>query len=406
VALAPAPSTYGVLFRNRDLRILVASLGGSLIGDWLYNIALLAVVYQRSHSAGLLAVTGAVRILPEVIAGPVGGALVDRFDRRMLLVASDGLRGILMVAGAGLILVDGPIRWLVLIAAVSSLASIAQLACVAAVIPGLVDETELESANAARSAVGEIAFIGGPLIAGLLLATDQPALAFALNALTFLISGALVLSIGRAAAFTPPRSGVRESLLGDVRAGVVALRSNVAAIWIAGAEVLCSGVYGLLTVVLLLLVHQASFGDGTYGFLMSALGVGGIVAALATGRLSAKFAPMTLVAGGLAVTALALVGLGVTSGEGSMAAAFVATAMAGGGGIVVEIQAVTALQRLMPEDVIGRVFGLVVPATMAAIIGASAVGPLLVEAVGLTATLLGSAGMVALYAVTIRTHRR
>src|SRR5258707_15609737 len=78
--------------RIRPLRRLLAALAVSQVGDWLYNLALLAFVYDRTHSVTWTAVTTAARVLPMVLLGPFGGILADRYDRRRLMIASDVLR--------------------------------------------------------------------------------------------------------------------------------------------------------------------------------------------------------------------------------------------------------------------------------------------------------------------------
>ena len=68
--------------RYPRFRRLLASLAVSLAGDWLYNLALLAFVYERTHSSAWLGITTAARVLPIVVCGPLGGVVADRYDRR------------------------------------------------------------------------------------------------------------------------------------------------------------------------------------------------------------------------------------------------------------------------------------------------------------------------------------
>ena len=77
---------------HRSFRRLLVALAVSQAGDWLYNVALLAFVYERTHSAGWLAATTAARVVPIVVLGPLGGVIADRFDRRRVMVASDVVR--------------------------------------------------------------------------------------------------------------------------------------------------------------------------------------------------------------------------------------------------------------------------------------------------------------------------
>src|SRR5579875_2756765 len=93
---------------------LLAALAASQLGDWLYNLALLAYVEQRTHSTAWLGVTTAARVAPMVIGGPLGGLLADRYDRRVTMIAADVIRAALMgvlarVAVAGLPIVLVPL---------------------------------------------------------------------------------------------------------------------------------------------------------------------------------------------------------------------------------------------------------------------------------------------------------
>src|SRR4029079_2101855 len=74
-----------VALRQPNLRRRFAGLVVSQAGDWLYNLALLAFVYERTRSHAGVGITPAARILPEVVLGPIGGVLADRHDRRLVM---------------------------------------------------------------------------------------------------------------------------------------------------------------------------------------------------------------------------------------------------------------------------------------------------------------------------------
>lgn len=76
----------------RNIRLLLVGLAVSQAGDWLYNLALLALVYGHTHSSVWVGLTTAARILPEVALGPLGGILADRIDRQQLMIGSDVIR--------------------------------------------------------------------------------------------------------------------------------------------------------------------------------------------------------------------------------------------------------------------------------------------------------------------------
>ena len=98
-----------ISLRQRNLRVLFSGLVVSQAGDWLYNLALLAFVYERTGSTAWVGITTAARILPEVVLGPIGGVLADRHDRRVVMILSDVLRAASMAALALVALAGAPI---------------------------------------------------------------------------------------------------------------------------------------------------------------------------------------------------------------------------------------------------------------------------------------------------------
>src|SRR3984885_16223033 len=78
-------------------RSLLAGLAVSQVGDWMYNLALVTLVYQRTGSALWAGVATAARVVPLVVLGPVGGVVADRFGRRGVMITCDLVRLVLML---------------------------------------------------------------------------------------------------------------------------------------------------------------------------------------------------------------------------------------------------------------------------------------------------------------------
>src|SRR4051795_4248411 len=225
----------------RSFRLLLLSLAVSSCGDWLYNVALLALVYQRTGSPTLAALTTAARVLPLLVLGPLGGALADRHDRRRLLIASDLTRAAVMgalawLAGAGL-----PIGLAPLLAALATAAGTVTPPAIGATVARVVPDAELERANGLRAAIGQGAIVVGPALGALVLAATGPATAILANALTFLVSAVAIACVPAGPVFAPARSGAtRPTVLADVRAGARALRGAPVVVRLIAADVLCS----------------------------------------------------------------------------------------------------------------------------------------------------------------------
>jgi MFS family permease len=385
--------------RYPRFRRLLASLAVSQAGDWLYNLALLAFVYERTHSSAWLGLTTAARVLPIVVCGPLGGVLADRYDRRRIMIASDAIRLGLMLALAAVAATGLPIVLAPVIAALSTAASSAYMPCVAASTPRLVDDADLPAANAARSAIGQICIVAGPGFGALLLLVGSPSLAFALNGATFALSALAVASLPAGPAFAP--GGEPEeapNVLRELGAGARALLRQPVALRLVGADVMCSAVYGAETVLLLLLSRELGLGDHGYGYLLASFGLGGVLGAGVAGRAAASGRTRTALIGSLAVLGSCTVLLGGPLGIG---VALVLGLISGACSIIVEVMADTGLQRVLPEDVFARAYGFAYPAALAGIVAGSLVAAPLAALFGLRGAFAALGALTALYALTL-----
>jgi MFS family permease len=388
---------------GRPFHLLLGSLAASSCGDWLYNVALLAFVYAHTGSATWLALTTAARVLPFVVFGPLGGVLADRVDRRRLIIASDLVRAVLMVALAGVVAAGLPVALAPLLAAAATVAGTVQPPSVAASTARLVAADELGRANAARAAIGQAAVVAGPALGALLLVVSSPALAILANGLSFLASAAAVAAIPAGPAFRPGRrdAGAASSLLAELRGGVDALRGAPDAMRVVAADVICSAVYGLLTVTLVLVSRHVGAGSAGYGLLLGAFGAGGLAGAAVAGRLDASDGWRGTLAVALALVALPVAALGVVS---SLWMAIALGIAGGAGSVVAEVLSETVLPLVLDDDVLARAYGLVLPASLAGIVAGSLVAAPLVALLGLAAAL-AAAGVAVLGAGALLLRR-
>jgi MFS family permease len=395
---APTGTMFMLVRRNRPLRRLLAALAVSQIGDWLYNLALVALVYDRTHSVAWTAVTTAARVVPMVVLGPFGGVLADRYDRRRLMIVADVLRVgsmalLALVAAAGL-----PVLFAPILAAVSTAASTVYPPAVAATLPRLVADGDLPAATAARSVIQSVSIIAGPVGGALLLLLGSPATAFLLNAATFAASAVILLGLPAGALFAvAERDADASGVLRELRAGVAALRGNAVAARLVGADIMCSLVYGAQTVLLLLLGRELGYGDAGYGYLLAGCGIGGLVGAMAAARLGGAGRPRHVAVVLLAVAIPSSL-LAVTPW---LAGAVFLAVVIGAGSVMVEVVVDTALARSLDEAVLARAYGLAFPASIAGIVVGSLIAAPLVALVGLSGALAAVGGLVAVYCLVL-----
>jgi MFS family permease len=395
---ASTGTMFTLVRHNRPLRRLLAALAVSQIGDWLYNLALVALVYDRTHSVVWTAATTAARVVPMVLLGPFGGILADRYDRRKLMIAADVLRVasmvlLALVAAAGLPLVFAPV-----LAAISTAASTVYPPAVAATLPRLVADGDLPAATAARSVIQSVSIIAGPAGGALLLLLGSSATAFLLNAATFAASAVILLGLPAGALFAVVNRDANASgVLRELRAGAAALRGNRVAARLVGADIMCSLVYGAQTVLLLLLGRELGYGDAGYGYLLAGCGLGGLVGAALAARLGGTRRPRHVAVVLLAVAIPSSL-LAVTPW---LAGALFLTIVIGAGSVMVEVVVDTALARSLDEGVLARAYGLAFPASIGGIVIGSLIAAPLVALVGLSGALAAVGGLVAVYCLVL-----
>jgi MFS family permease len=387
-----------MVLRNRSFRRLLAALAVSQLGDWLYNVALLAYVFERTHSPVWLGATTAARVLPIVLLGPLAGLLGDRFDRRAVMIASDLVRAGTMLALVAVAQGHAPVLLVPLLAALATAAASPYAPCVAASVPRLVGTDELAAANALRAGIGPLAIVVGPAAGALALALGGSAGAFATNAGTFLVSAALTAAVADRAAFRPSGAGAEREpgLWSAVSVGARELLRHRSAARLIGADVLCSFVYGVETVALVAISMRLGWHESGYGVLLGAVGLGGVAGTVLVTRLTRRLGRPTVITAALLSIALSLPLMAVVP---VVAVVALAAATTGAGSIAVEVLAETALQEQLPDDVLARAYGFAFPVSIGGIAAGSLVTAPLVSWLGLTGGLAVIGAAVAGYAL-------
>jgi predicted MFS family arabinose efflux permease len=225
------------------------------------------------------------------------------------------------------------------------------------------------------------------------LLASSPSVAILLNALTFLASAAAVAAIRPGPVFAPTKTnaGTGSGAIAEIAAGARALRAAPSAVRLVAADVLCSGVYGILSVTLVLLSRRLGAGDSGYGLLLAAYGIGGVSGASLTGRLAnPAHWRMTLTAA-LLLVAGTLVALGSLP---TLTPALLAALFGGAGMVVGEVLSETALPRMLSDDILARAYGLVMPASLGGIVVGSLVAEPLVSLLGLEGALTATGTIV------------
>ena len=376
-----------LLRRNPALARLLAGEFISGIGDWLYLVAILVVVYAESNSPVLLGIIGAARILPYVLLSVPAGMVADRFDRRMVLLVTDLARGAIMIGLALAVMVGSPTFVIIALSILAACFSTFFGPAIGALLPTLVDERDLGPANSAWATLDNVAFIIGPAVAGILLAGGGLELAFLINAVSFGIVAIILwqLPVPGPPAPPAPEDGEAEGapagwrMLARPLAGPLVLDSATSFV-IGGVNV--------LTVIIAVDVLGA--GESGTGFLQAATGVGGVVAGVAGGALLARRLSVPLVIGGVVGGA----GLAWLALSGGLVMAMIAIGVAVAGLLLLDVVNTTMIQRIVPDELRGRAMGVLQTSSAVVYSLGSLLMPILASLLGVPFVLAAAAVIV------------
>jgi MFS family permease len=379
------------LLRNEPrARIFFGALAQSALGTGAAYVALMVIAYDRFESAWAIGLVLFADLVPSMLLGPVFGAAADRWSRRMCLIVSDVIR-----AGAflGIVLVDEFVPT-VLFAMVAGAGTGLFTPAALAALPSLVRERRVPAATALFGAVADLGFTAGPgLAAGLFLIAGAETI-LAANAVSFAISAVVLIWLRFGAAPASEPTEVSKSLLREAREGlgaVLGMAGIRAVIAGSGAMLLFAG---LFNVAELPFVRDAlDGGDAGFALLTAIYGIGFVAGSLSGSK---GGHPAALKRGwlvGLAVVSVGFVACGVAP---SLAVATLAFMLAGVGNGLILVYERLLIQVTVPDQLMGRVFGvkdgLTAWAFAAAFLGAGG----LVEAFGARALIVaaGAGGLV------------
>ena len=382
--MAHSGASYRGALRQRDFRLLVGALTQSAMGDWAYNVALIVYIYQHTHSAAWVSAGTLGRMIPRFFASPYGGVIAERFERIHVMITADLVRFVLMGSLTILAAADGPAWAAIAIAGGCSVAACAYDPSTAAITPQMLGEENLAAGNALTELINNVAIIAGPAVGAIVLALGNPAIVFGIDAVTFIISAALLIRIRtRSVPTDVTKDG---GPFRQMAVGVRSIFSSRTALLLTSFPIVTTFLYGVDT-VLFIYISKDKLGTGAegYGYLLVALGVGGVVASTFVNRIAAMPRLSLVLAAGMICYAAPTASLVAIH---SPSAAFVVEVVRGIATLIVDVLAMTALQRSLAPDLISRVFGVF----WALIIGGLAIGaftaPFVLTGLGLNTTLL------------------
>jgi MFS family permease len=374
--------TFRSALSHRDYRFLLAALSVSETGNWLYSAAAIIYILEVTGSTAWVAAAGVIRLLPFLVFEPLGGAIADRYDRRRVMLASDLVRAALMgvMAVVATSTSTGAVIGVIALAFVSNTVSAPYGPAVTAITPSVVPEDDLAAANALAGTIDNFAIAFGPALSAVLLLLGPPPIAFGVNATTFLFSALMVWRIG-----VRGRVGeveVEAGLGERLRAGAAAIRGSKEAVLLVGLTMAFAFTFGQETVLFGPISEEfLGMGLDATGLLFAAPGIGGILATATAARLAGRAHTSGILAASVLVAGIPLTTLSVVH---LPAAAYLLLTVEGAAVIIADVVTTTTLQRVVPRERIGSVFGILGAATVGSIALGAIVAPISISLFGLS----------------------
>ncbi|WP_157253026.1 MFS transporter [Nonomuraea typhae] len=338
------------LLRRRDFAVFWGAQTFSVAGDSFALIAVPLLILKVTGSVAQMGLLTGISGAAGVLAGIFAGVLVDRLDRRKLLLASDIVR-CLLYATIPLAWLGGPQIWLLytvlpLAAAVGMVYSVASVAA----LPTLVGEERVTEANGKLFATSAAAGVLGPMLAGLVAGWFGPTAAIAINAGSFAVSAAGVYLVKIPRHEVP---AVREKPWRELLAGAIFLfRHRVLRVLTILLSFFIFLTLGLTDIVIFRLKEDLGQPDGVIGVVLGVGAVGNMLGAALVTRLRGRLGFGPLWIGALAMAGSAIAGiafLGTVWGVAAIMAFYLGCVSVAG------ICSLSLRQQVTPAHLLGRV---------------------------------------------------
>jgi MFS family permease len=385
-------SGLGAVFANPNLRRLELAWISTVLGQWAYFVALAVFAYKEGGAAAV-GLVGLIRTIPSAISAPFSSMLSDRYPRQRVMLAANLGRMLVLAASAAALYADAHPGFIYAAAGVMTVLGTAIQPAQAALLPSLARTPhELTHANVALGSFESIGLFLGPAIGGFLLAATDEAVVFAAAALISGLAAFLVARIRVEGADEQRAERTPQQFLQEITAGFRTVGAEPGVRLIVGlsaAQMVVAGAFNVLVVAAAL--DLLDLGEAGVGFLNSAVGVGGIVGTVVALALAGRQRASSDFGIGILLWSIPIALIGIWP---ESLVAFALLIAVGAGNTLLDVSGPTLLQRMVHDEVLGRVFG----AFWSVLILGFGIGmigaPLLIEFVGIRGALIVTGGLL------------
>jgi MFS family permease len=342
--------------RNPHYRRLFWGVAATMLGQQMTLVAVPFQVYALTGSSALVGFTSIVALVPLVVFGLLGGAIADAMDRRkLLLITSYGAAATSLLLALQALLPGGgnlALLW-VLTAFVSGFAAVNQPTR-SAVIPAIVGTEGVPAANALAMTIRQVGVIVGPLLAGVLIGMGELFLAYAVDAVGFLLAALLLHGLPP----LPPQGVVGRLRLGaavrGVGEGFAFLRTQPVLLMTFVVDIIAMAFAWPNAVLPELSQTRFAESPNSLGWLFAGISIGALVMGLTSGWVTRVDRQGMVVLAAIVVWGVAIIGFGLAP---SLWLAVLCLAVAGAGDMVSAVLRSSMLQLAAPDDMRGRMQG-------------------------------------------------
>jgi MFS family permease len=389
----------GSAIRNPDIRRVEMAWGAAIAAEWAHFVAFGVFAYEEG-GVSAVGIAGLVRLLPAAVVAPFAASLGDRFPRERFLLAMTLVGAVALGGSAVAFAVDAELL-VFAFAALLGLSITLIRPALQAVLPSLArTPRELIAANGATSTIESLGTLVGPLLAGVLVSVADAGLVFALGSGVLFLAALVLLRVrveGRVELLADAEAGAGQALAAGFRTIMRAPRARLL-IGMIIAQTFIRGCLNVLIVVAAFDVLDA--GAEAVGYMTAAIGVGGLVGAIGAmalgGRRLAVVFGLALVFWGVPIVLMGPLP--------DLVVAVILLAVVGAANSVEDVAVFTLLQRLVPDDVLTSVLGVLWSLAMGGVALGSVATPALVEAVGAETAFVAVGAVLPLLALI--TYRR
>jgi DHA3 family macrolide efflux protein-like MFS transporter len=381
-------------FRNRDFFALWIGQLLSQIGDNFVIVAILFVINALTDSPLALGALAVAATLPQLFLGLIGGVFVDRLDRKLVMIVSDVVRGLAVLT---LLLVQRPDQLYILymVGFVMATAGVFFNPARNAIIPCIVSEETLLTANALMQASQLISVILGASMAGMVVGWLGPASAFVFDSFTFAFSAAAIATLSIPLVNSNSDKANSRVIWNQLVEGLRYIKNSSPLLHaIITTAVATFGFGAIMVLGIIYLDETLGMGAEGFGFLYAFQGLGVVIGGALIDRLASNVSTNRVVGGCMVILGLSIIAFAVAP---SYPLVLVAVAIIGLSIVSARAALVTLTQLLVPNEKLGRVESAVTMVIGASTSASMALSGLFGDLIGVQAVFI-AAGFITIVA--------